>query len=322
MEETAGDRPDGGAFTIAKVALGHLSDRGMKRAGNEDAYLALSPPNLPRGIVAVWAVADGMGGHQAGEVASALAIETIRAGVASELAVDVPGGDDGAAMRAILGDVVQAANAAIMAQATGVQQGMGTTLTLGVVERHRLHLAHVGDSRGYLLRQGTLRAVTRDHSWVAEEVRAGRLAASSADKHPRRNLLLRALGADESVAVDTQTLDLEAGDVVMLCSDGLHGVVADGAIAEVLTSITDPQRACATLVEWANANGGPDNITVLVARIEAFIPAEDAVAVSPPADEVIVISPMRQPPQPGPPRPQVQPRVGSVADAGGIVWSC
>lgn len=144
---------------------------------------------------------------------------------------------------------------------------MGTTLTLGLIEGGRLHLAHVGDSRAYLLRHGDLRRLTQDHSWVGEEVRAGRLRPEEAESHPRRNLLTRALGADADVQVDTETFNLREGDLVLLCSDGLHGVVSDGEITTILGDGEDPQRACDRLVRLANERGGPDNVTVVAARI-------------------------------------------------------
>ena len=154
-----------------------------------------------------------------------------------------------------------------MTQAQGNRTGMGTTLTLGLIEGLRLHLAHVGDSRAYLLRRGELRPLTQDHSWVAGEVRAGRLSPEAAAVHPRRNLLTRALGANGSVAVDSDTVALEKDDLVIFSSDGLHGVVPATQLSASLQDSRDLQAASNRLIREANAQGGPDNITVLVARI-------------------------------------------------------
>lgn len=247
------------------VRIGHVSDVGMKRKINEDSYVALIPPNTPSDVDAIVAVADGMGGHEAGEVASGIAVNVITTRF---------GDADAAVLRSTEGgfpelvrSVVEQANADIVSQSTGERTGMGTTLTLGLIAGSTLYLGHVGDSRAYLFHAGSLRALTNDHSLVGEEVRAGRMSPGEAAVHPRRNLVTRALGAEASVSVDTESVDMEPGDVVLVCSDGLHGVVSDEEIADVLRKGSDLQAATQSLVDLANAKGGPDNVTAVLAEL-------------------------------------------------------
>ena len=249
----------------SSLLVGHRTDTGQSRASNEDSYAVILPPGALSGIEAVLAVADGMGGHQAGEVASALAIKTISQRL----------GRRGQSVRRrnfpeALKAVVERANQLILSEAHGESQGMGTTLTLAAIQSSRLHLAHVGDSRAYLLRKGVLRQLTQDHSWVAEEIRAGRITTEEGETHPRRNLLTRALGAEESVVVDIDSLTLKDGDRILLCSDGLHGVVSDDDIQATINEKSEPQAACDALVSLANKQGGPDNVTVVVVRIDGI----------------------------------------------------
>ncbi len=250
-----------------QVTLGSLTHVGMKRASNEDSHCAMVGANSPSGTDALLAVADGMGGHQAGEVASAMAIN----GILSRLSIN--GSDssdkrDAAYYERLLPLVVREANSDVVRGAINpANRGMGTTLTVALLLGSRLMVSHVGDSRAYLLRDGELLQVTRDHSWVAEEVARGALTPEQARDHPRRNVLTRALGAGTTVDVDGTIVDVRVGDVVLLCSDGLHGLVTDGEIEQRL-STEEPQRACELLVARANELGGHDNVTVVVARID------------------------------------------------------
>ena len=148
-------------------------------------------------------------------------------------------------------------------------QGMGTTLTAAVISGSYLVLGHVGDSRAYILRKGELVQVTKDHSWVGEEIARGALTPEQAREHPRRNIVTRAIGIEPQVQVDTTELRLKEGDVILLCSDGLHGLVEDREISEILGR-NEPQRACQKLVDRANELGGNDNCTVVVARINSL----------------------------------------------------
>ena len=249
------------------ITLGSLTHVGMKRSSNQDNYCALVGSNSPAGTDALLAVADGMGGHRAGEVASKMAIQGLMSRLARDGAKEAtqptPGQHDAALRR-----VVQEMNAEVnRAGARPETRGMGTTLTAALLIGRGLFIAHVGDSRGYLLRNGKMPQVTRDHSWVAEEVARGTLTAEQAREHPRRNVLTRAMGIAADVEVDTSVVELQEGDKLLLCSDGLHGLVTDEEIRRTLAT-EEPQQACDSLVQQANERGGTDNITVVVARID------------------------------------------------------
>jgi protein phosphatase len=225
-----------------------LSDTGRKRRQNEDAYVC-EPP--------LFAIADGMGGAQAGEVASRLAAAAFEEGASAIQ------GEEGVAT------VVRAANARIFERAVHdpAVAGMGTTATVAVVDESAatVTIAHVGDSRAYLFRLGALEQLTTDHSLVGELVRSGRLTEDEAAVHPHRSVITRALGTDADVEVDTLTLDVVPGDLVLLCSDGLSAMVRDDEIVRVLeTTGGAPREAAAALVAAANAAGGEDNVTVVL----------------------------------------------------------
>ena len=230
------------------------TDVGRARSGNEDSYFCGRT---------VLAVADGLGGHQGGEVASAAAVEPLAALDGREFA------EPGEAAEA-LAAAIREGNAAILERAAGDPGlwGMGTTVTAAALagERH-LQLAHVGDSRAYLLRDGSLEQLTTDHTVVGELVRRGRLTPEQAAIHPERSILTRAVGLDPRVPVDTpDPVELRDGDQVMLCSDGLTEAVDDDRIAELLSADADGEAACRSLIDAANAAGGPDNITVVLLR--------------------------------------------------------
>ena len=230
------------------------TDVGRARSGNEDSYFCGRT---------VFAVADGLGGHPGGEVASAAAVEPLAAMDGRELA------DPGEAAEA-LAAAIREGNAAILDRAAGDPGlwGMGTTVTAAALAGdHHLQLAHVGDSRAYLLRDGSLAQLTTDHTVVAELVRRGRLTPEQAAIHPERSILTRAVGLDPRVPVDTpDPLELHDGDQVLLCSDGLTEAVDDDQIAELLATTHDGAAACRSLIDAANAAGGPDNITVVLLR--------------------------------------------------------
>lgn len=248
---------------MPEIRLGAATDTGNYRNQNEDALLATP------GLVAV---ADGMGGHNAGEVASAMAIARLR----EHVEVGVPSADE-------LVSLVRSINETIHAEATATteQRGMGTTLTVATLDLTRgshLHLANVGDSRGYLARAGRLRQLTVDHSYVQELVTEGLLTQAEARRHPRRNIVTRALGIDPEVAVDSWTVALETGDRLLLCSDGLVDEVDDERIAAILAEHVDPAVAATRLVEEAKASGGRDNISVIVLDLVA---ASESVTTAP-----------------------------------------
>jgi serine/threonine protein phosphatase PrpC len=239
---------------MLRVATDYFShsDTGRQRRANEDAYMARSP---------IFVVADGMGGAQAGEVASRIAVEAFERGF-----------DDngGASPEQLLAERVREANARIheMSQAEQDRAGMGTTITAAHVGEHEIAIAHVGDSRAYRLRDGTLERLTEDHSLVEEMRRRGQLTAQEADEHPQRSIITRALGPEPEVTVDTHSWRGLAGDVYLLCSDGLTSMLPEpqvGAILRGAATLTDAGHA---LIDAANHAGGRDNITVVLFRLE------------------------------------------------------
>ncbi len=227
---------------------------GQVREGNEDALLIRD---------SVYAVADGMGGHLAGEVASATALEPVEH-------LDGKVFQDASDAVTALRDAVVAANERVskLARDNPNYRGMGTTLTAALVEGRRLHVAHVGDSRAYLLRDGQFSQLTDDHTLVQHLIDEGEITREEAAHHPQRSVVTRAIGVSDDVDVDSMSLDLQGHDQLLLCSDGLTGVVEDDVIAETLLEHTDPDEAVASLIERANQAGGPDNITVLLLRYE------------------------------------------------------
>jgi protein phosphatase len=249
-----------------KLKWGASTDVGMVRQQNEDSFLAEET---------LFVVADGMGGHNAGEVASALAVTTLKAG--ARLGID-----DAEVFR----ELVQQANSAIYTASLddSTQSGMGTTVTaLSIVEGEepRVLVANVGDSRAYLWRSGALSRLSVDHSYVQELVNEGIITPEAARVHPRRNIVTRALGIDRSVMVDVFTHFVRTGDRIVLCSDGLVDEVADNEIARVLGQHTDPQETAEALVMVANTNGGRDNTTVIVVDVLDDISEPMAVSSAP-----------------------------------------
>jgi PPM family protein phosphatase len=246
-----------------KLVAAAVTDVGRVRAGspNEDGYL----DQIDRlGLVAV---ADGMGGHRAGEVASATALEALRAAVASGQP---------------LSDAIEGANDAVLEKSVSDQElaGMGTTLTAGMLGSDGyLVVGHVGDSRAYLVRDGELTQITDDHSLVEEMVRGGELTREQAEVHPRRSIITRALGIDPEVEVDEYPIELRPGDRILFCSDGLTTMVRPDEIASILSRERDPKRAAQLLVDAANAAGGEDNITAVI--VEAVEIPDDEVAAAP-----------------------------------------
>ena len=233
------------AGTTTQLMWGARSDVGCVRPHNEDSYLVQSP---------LFCVCDGMGGHAAGEVASSIAVETI--------AKTAPQAADAARLAA----AVEAANAAVIEAAlNGLgKPGMGCTATCAYIENDMLAIAHVGDSRAYLLHEGTLIRVTRDHSYVEELVDAGEITADEARVHPNRSVITRALGSDPAMYADHFTLHIEEGDRLILCSDGLSSMIPDSEIENIATQSSTAQICVDNLVDAALAAGGHDNVTVVV----------------------------------------------------------
>jgi serine/threonine protein phosphatase PrpC len=254
----------GQALTVRAYGATHT---GRVRAGNEDSFLVGD---------AVHAVADGMGGHQAGEIASDAALEPLRILDVSSL----PGPEE---VSEALAAAVRDANTVVVERASSDPQleGMGTTLTAVAVRGGQLHVAHVGDSRAYLLRDDEqMSQLTTDHTLVERLVREGRLSRDEAATHPQRNVITRAIGHETTVEVEVlPPITLHDGDQVLLCSDGLSGPVDDTRIASILANAPAGDKAVAALLAQANAAGGPDNITAVLLRVG------DRWAQAPPADE-------------------------------------
>jgi PPM family protein phosphatase len=219
-------------------------------------------------------VADGMGGHQAGEVASAMSVLTVEAFLLNTLKrfFNLQAPEEQNVLKEFRGALLQA-DAKIFEEAAQRPEllGMGTTLTLAFTVNWKLYVAHAGDSRCYLFSGGGLHRLTQDHTLVAEMVRRGSLSLEGASRHPSRHIVTNALGGNEpGVRVELHGLDLEPGDVLLLCSDGLTEMVPDEWIAAVLRDENEPESACERMVAEANVRGGKDNITVLVARFETL----------------------------------------------------
>jgi len=247
-----------------------VTDAGRRRRHNEDAYVC-DPP--------LFAVADGIGGAQAGELASSLAAAAVRDD-------STDGHGDG---RRRVDELIQEANRRVYQRQSedASLSGMGTTMTVALVEDGHVWIGHVGDSRAYLVRGERLEQLTEDHSLVAELVRSGRLSPEEAETHPQRSVVTRALGTDPDVDVDTFSIDPKPGDLFMLCSDGLTSMVSDDAIlAEIRKHRDDLRGSAKALVRAANRGGGEDNITVVFFEIQADEDAgERTVTLPPPQQE-------------------------------------
>ncbi|MGH2946609.1 MAG: Stp1/IreP family PP2C-type Ser/Thr phosphatase [Solirubrobacteraceae bacterium] len=227
----------------------HASDLGRQRQGNEDNYFVRAP---------LFVVADGMGGAQAGEVASEMAVQSFDGGL-----------PDGTPAEGLV-HVIEGANQRIheRSRAEAQRAGMGTTVTAAYVGEADVTIAHVGDSRAYLLRDGDLVRLTRDHSLVGELVARGKLTEEQAESHPQRSVITRALGPEPHVQVDVQAYQARAGDLFLLCSDGLTSMVPEGRVKPILEGATSLEQAGRELIAAANEAGGRDNITVVLFRLE------------------------------------------------------
>ncbi len=236
-------------------AWGARTDVGRMRDHNEDNFLATPP---------LYAVADGMGGHEAGEVASKIAIDILAEQAPPTLDADA------------LSNAVVTANYAIMrAVEDGLgAKGMGCTLTAAMVQADRLLIAQVGDSRAYLLHQSRLQQITRDHSLMSLLIETGQITPEEAETHPKRSVITRALGGGTDTVPDIYELNVSAGDRLLLCSDGLSNMVNEEDLTEILTRFADPQRCANQLIKRANMNGGNDNITAVVVDIEGRMPEQ------------------------------------------------
>jgi protein phosphatase len=227
-----------------------LTDIGLERAGNEDSYVEDAP---------LFAVADGMGGAKAGEIASGMVADALEVALA---AGSLPDG---------LAATIEDANARVhaLAHEDRSREGMGTTVTAAWVGGTTLRIAHVGDSRCYRFRDDQLEQLTEDHSLVGGLVRMGKLTPQEAEQHPQRSVILRAVGVEPTVDVDTAEHDLEDGDLYLLCSDGLYSMVRDEVVVETLRAAASLADTADLLIQLANSSGGRDNITVVLFRVAA-----------------------------------------------------
>jgi serine/threonine protein phosphatase PrpC len=258
------------------ITVGYKTDKGLKRAGNEDNHAVFTGAELNARLDAFLVVADGMGGTKGGEIASALVInslpEAVQAFLAERSRDDFTGSPE--AVAALLKYSMTQANATVWAykqQHTGLEQ-MGTTCVTAVISQGMLTIGNVGDSRAYLLRGGKLSQITDDHSSVWEEVQAGRMTREQAASSRYRNVITRAMGLEPSLRPDVDSQSLQDGDAVLLCSDGLTTEVDDQTLARLLAASADPQQACDRLVAEALRNGGSDNITVVALHYGGFVP--------------------------------------------------
>lgn len=240
-----------------------LTDRGMVREGNEDSILLADDLGL-------YAVADGMGGHNAGEVASRMAMDVIRDYITrtSRGGEVLLGGHDHAYSDAAnrLASGIKLANRVIFESASNSAswRSMGTTIVAALIDGEQVSIAHAGDSRAYLVRGNEIRPLTNDHSLVAEQVRQGLLSKEEAEKSTRKNVITRALGAAADIEIDLCDLAVEDGDRMLLCSDGLSNMIADQGIAAIVRGFREPEEICTKLVEEANRCGGRDNISAVL----------------------------------------------------------
>lgn len=254
----AADRTHPGAAETARLLRLEwfgLSDTGMVRDHNEDSFFCAGKEDT-----GLFLVADGMGGHDSGEVASRIAVETVCRCVreAAEKENDP--------IELIRRSVLEA-NEAVVSEGSKNGSNMGTTLGVALVAESRAYIASVGDSRAYWIENGSISQITEDHSLVAKLVAAGKLKKEEARNHPKSNLLYRTIGADKNVTVDTFDLDLRKGGCLLLCTDGLWGEVIDEDIHRACIAEKDTRAACARLIRMANENGGKDNITAVMVRV-------------------------------------------------------
>jgi len=253
---------------FVRIVSGGATDVGQVRSNNEDCFRLVESLNL-------FVLSDGMGGEAHGEIASALAVETVvkhcieaESNAAAPTYGNPPPNLNASTKRLVSAVYLANKNIFTSAEAHPEQSGMGATLTALWIHDNALSIAHVGDSRAYLLRTGMLEQLTSDHSLVAEQVRRGIITASEAEQSEMQSVLLRALGTQPEVEVDSEEQALFPHDVLLLCSDGLTRMVTDPEIAGTLQAETNPQKAAERLIAIANENGGADNISVIVIRLE------------------------------------------------------
>lgn len=241
------------------MRFGVKTDKGLIREKNEDFFnVIFGETDVPNCFI----VADGMGGHKSGEVASALAVEVVSKSFLKQKGYF---GEEQNVVK-IITDVMKEANSKVLQKSKEevLNKGMGTTLIMAVVSKEKLCIGHVGDSRAYLFRNKKLERITTDHSYIEELIKNGTLTKKEARNHPKKNVITRALGSEEEVDIDIYSRDIKQGDVFMVCTDGLTNMLTDKEIVNILIEFDDPQEACDKFIYMANEKGGRDNTTVVV----------------------------------------------------------
>ena len=243
------------------MRFGVESDKGIIREINEDSYKVISGKD---GLPDTFIVADGMGGHNSGELASLMAVDLSEEYLLKFFQPDI----DEEGMQSFICNMMTEVNKSIFSKAKESEEnfGMGTTFVIGIFLKGKLIIGHVGDSRVYLLRNGLLQRLTTDHSYIEELIKNGSLTREEAHNHPKKNIITRALGCEENVAIDTYCVDVYEDDIFILCTDGLTNMLSEDEILSIINNNDDPHYLCGELVRLANEKGGEDNITVIIVK--------------------------------------------------------
>lgn len=249
------------------MLFGVRSDKGKVRQINEDSYCVITGhTDLPSTFI----IADGMGGHNSGEVASKMAVDFISSSLHQN--PEMLSGNEGMPsldrISKVIIKLIEKANAEVYANSLEqtINFGMGTTLILAMLCKNKLFIGHVGDSRVYTVKEGGMERVTTDHSFIEELVRNGTLSREEAERHPKKHLITRALGCAADLVVDTYTTELDSGNYLLMCTDGLTNMLSEDEIKDIILTKDNPEAACDELVRCANEKGGEDNITVIVVK--------------------------------------------------------
>lgn len=243
------------------MKVGVATDIGLVRSINEDSYYC---SNGTRGLY-LYIIADGMGGHSGGEIASKASVETVRHFIETNFERPEYVEDRLSMIR----EAMARANSEVYNRATAIDglEGMGTTLTMAIIDRKRLYVGHIGDSRMYLLRNGKFDKLTEDHSLVAELIKKGSISPEEGDRHPQKNIITRALGTDRNIEMDLLTKDLQRDDLILMCTDGLTNMLDLEEIVSLCDAEVNPQSLVEKLVDSANNKGGTDNTTVIAVKV-------------------------------------------------------
>ncbi|MEM7115446.1 MAG: Stp1/IreP family PP2C-type Ser/Thr phosphatase [Chloroflexota bacterium] len=250
--------------------VGAISDVGMARQLNEDSFMTLALTQNNRSVnqpIGIYVVADGMGGHEGGEIASGLVTQVMAQTAVSDLLTPATSHQELPDYANWIIQAVQQANTAVFQHAQSAQNDMGTTVVATLVVGDTAYVAHVGDSRAYLVNESGIQSITTDHSLVERYIAAGQLTPEEARHHPQANIVYRTIGEKPVVEVDMQQLTLAPDDCILLCSDGLNGMITDETIAQIVQRAASPQAACRTLIEAANLAGGDDNVTAVLVKL-------------------------------------------------------